>query len=626
MLIKGEDNMCSNTNNWQTVSAQTKLSWSIAMERQMRNRDYLMELKTDNLLLHFRSEAGLAGLLNHTLKDVHGGWDAPLSQIRGTFTGHWLSAAAQIYQETGDQELKLKADYIVSEIKRCQEANGGEWLFSIPEKYLLTLKKGGRFWAPHYVCHKIMMGLLDMYLYTGNVDALPMISKTADWFIRFTEDIKRETMDWMMDVEETGGLMELWANMYGVTGDERYKTLMQRYERPSLMNPLVAGKDVTTNMHANSQIPEVHGMARAYEVTGEEKYKQAVEEFWHQTVTTRGAFATGSQTCGEVWTPAGRQLSRLGETNQEHCVVYNMVRLADYLFRWTGEAVYADYIEKNIWNGFFTQGFWQGRAQDSLAEYEAQTGLISYYLPLASGSQKKWGHKTQDFWCCHCTLVQANAMYRQFLMYQNADEIKITQYFPFETKTKINDVALDLKLEVLDDGGAIIKINETALTGFKRPDTMDVKLTIKPETHFTGTISFRIPWWAKGDMTYESTSEFTTSARNGFLQLTGAFNGEVETTVTIKIPRGMTRWPLADAPEYNAFLDGPVLLAGITDEERTLYEKADRELLVPREERKWSNWQNQYQTTGQPINFTFKPLYDVGHEKYTIYFPIERKV
>ena len=612
-----------NQTNWKRASKYTKLTWSIPWERQMRNRNYLLELKTDNLLLPYRSEAGLAGLLNHGLKDVHGGWDAPLSQIRGTFTGHWLSAAAQLYEETGDLELKVKADFIVSEIKRCQEANGGQWLFPIPEKYLLTLKSGGRFWAPHYVCHKVLMGLLDMHLYAGNEDVLPMISKVADWFLTFTADIPREKMDWMMDVEETRGLMEIWANLFGETKDLRYKTLMERYQRPTFMNPLILGQDVTTNMHANSQIPEVHGMARAYEVTGDEKYKKAVVNFWRQTVTERGQFATGSQTCGEVWTPPGRQLSRLGETNQEHCVVYNMVRLADYLFRFTGEAAYADYIERNIWNGFFAQGFWQGRAQDSLAEHEAAEGLISYYLPLASGSQKKWGTKTEDFWCCHCTLVQANAIYRQLLMYQQDNEVRITQYFPFESKIELANTTVALTFEILDDGGEMIKINDQATADFKRPEVLHAKLKVKAEKAFDGTFSFRIPWWAKGEVAVTTTEKSAVvSQKDGFIRLTGNYH---QTEFLVAIPRGLTRWPLADAPNYHAFLDGPVLLAGLTNEERTLYEKTDQPLLVAREERKWSDWGTQYQTVGQPVNFVFKPLYDIGREIYTIYFPIEEK-
>jgi DUF1680 family protein len=295
-----------------------------------------------------------------------------------------------------------------------------------------------------------------------------------------------------------------------------------------------------------------------------------------------------------------------------------MVRLADYLFRWTGEAKYADYMERNIWNGFFAQGFWQGRAQDSLAECEAETGLISYYLPLASGSQKKWGSKTEDFWCCHCTLVQANAMYRHLLMYETADEVRIAQYFPFEGKT---DTA-ELKFEILDDGGEIIKINDLALSQDSKPPFLKAKLTIKAEKPFVSTFSFRIPWWSKGEMTITGSSEFQLEQADNFMRVSGEFH---ESEITIEIPRGLTRWPLTDAPEYHAFLDGPVLLVGLTSEERTLYEKEDRDLLIPREERKWSDWGSQYQTVGQPVNFLFKPLYDVGNEDYTVYFPIEKK-
>lgn len=138
---------------------------SLAETKRQRDYRYLMELTEDHLLFSFYTEAGLNGRLNYKLKDVHWGWDGPLSQIRGTFTGHWLSAAARIYSETGDSRLKVKADYIVSEIARCQQANGDGWAFPIPEKFLHGLKKGQHFWAPQYVCHKVMMGLLDMYLY-----------------------------------------------------------------------------------------------------------------------------------------------------------------------------------------------------------------------------------------------------------------------------------------------------------------------------------------------------------------------------------------------------------------------------------------------------------------------------
>jgi len=605
---------------WISLEKDVKLSPSLPSDKMHLNSFYLKELKTDNLLLPYREEAGLAGLLNYRLKDVHGGWDSPLSQIRGTFTGHWLSAVAHIYAQTGDKELKVRGDFVVSEIKRCQEANGGRWLFPIPEKYLLRLKEGGRFWASFYVCHKVIMGLVDMHLYAQNSNVLPMLSQVADWFVEYSQDISREQMNKIMDVEETGGIVEIWATLYSLTKDERYKTLMIRFQRPTFMEGLLQKKDVTTNMHANIQIPEVHGMAKCYEVTGEIKYREAVEEFWRQTVTERGAFATGSQTCGEVWTPPGRQISRLGETNQEHCVVYNMIRLADYLYRWTGDAIYADYIERNIYNGIFAQGFWQGRAQDSLCEYEAETGLVSYYLPLSAGSHKKWGSKTQDFWCCHCTLVQANSIYNKFYLHQKNNELRIGQYFPFTAKTEINNISVNISLEVLSGGGNMIKIND--YTASEKPQSLSVKVILNCENSVNATVGFRIPWWAKGDVTYETNCKVKAENNNGFLMLTGDFS---QTEITVHIPRGITLWPLADATNYNAFLDGPVLLAGIVNEERQLVSTSDQPLLVPHEEKKWHDWSNQYKTIGQPINFVFKPIYDIGFDKYTVYFPMTEK-
>ena len=142
--------------------------------------------------------------------------------------------------------------------------------------------------------------------------------------------------------------------------------------------------------------------------------QRIVEAYWNKAVRERGTFATGGQTAGEIWTPLGEQAGRLGARNQEHCVVYNMMRLAERLLRWTGKPEYADYWERNLYNGILAQGHWEGTRIEMLAEpQKPPTGLIAYYLPLSAGSRKKWGSETEDFWCCHCTLLQANANHRE---------------------------------------------------------------------------------------------------------------------------------------------------------------------------------------------------------------------
>lgn len=587
-----------------------------------------MELDPQALLFPYYTEAGLNGLLNYSMSDMplHDGWDNPLCQIRGTFTGHWLSAAARLYQETGDMQIKARADFIVTEIGKCQERNGGGWAFPIPEKYLYGLKRGYHFWAPQYVCHKVMMGLMDMYQFAGNEQALEIVKGCAEWFTEYNKDISRERMDDMMDMEETGGLMELWADLYAVTGDPAHLELMRKYERPRLTEPVLQGKDVLTNMHANTTVPEIHGCARAYEVTGEERYRKIVENYWDLAVTQRGTFATGGQTDGEVWTGMQRQASRLSPLNQEHCFVYNMIRLANYLYRWTGDAKYQDYIERNIENGLMAQGFWetnyQNKAEDHLLP---SSGLLCYFLPLAAGSRKNWASKTRDFQCCVCTLVQANSKYREFVYYKKEDSLTVGQFIPAVLKTEFAGCEVTVSQSMADLGGSYMAVNAVANETREKPDYLQMHYEIHAETAVEFTMRFRMPWWLKGEMEiFVNGEKADYTVDNGYAAVTRQWTKD---EIEVKLPKGITLWPLADEKNTVAFLDGPVVLAGLVSDERMLIGKLDdpSTMIAPYHEREWGNWTSSYKTVNQMRGFYFKPLKDIGNQDYTVYFPVKEK-
>ena len=133
------------------------------------------------------------------MPDLNGGWDAQNSHIRGTFTAHWLSAAAYLTAEVPNARLKAKMDHIVDEIRRCQIENGGKWGFPIPPKYIYGVKEGKTYWAPLYVCHKVLMGLLDVYQLTHNQTALDIITGCGEWFTEFTSSTSRQELSEMMD-------------------------------------------------------------------------------------------------------------------------------------------------------------------------------------------------------------------------------------------------------------------------------------------------------------------------------------------------------------------------------------------------------------------------------------------
>lgn len=52
--------------------------------------------------------------------------------------------------------------------------------------------------------------------------------------------------------------------------------------------------------------------------------------------------------------------------------------------------------------------------------------------PQAAGSKKTWGTPTDDFWCCHGSLVQTHSHHDRYIYYANRADILIAQYIPSE--------------------------------------------------------------------------------------------------------------------------------------------------------------------------------------------------
>ena len=171
---------------------KVSITGGIFRERMELNRRYLLELDTTALLQNFYIEAGIGLPGIQTVYDpqsanLHWGWEAPVCQLRGHFLGHWMSAAARLAASGNDEQLHTKLDHIVSELARCQNRNGGEWVGSIPEKYLDLLAEPEYIWSPQYTMHKTIMGLVDAYRFAGNKQALEIVDRLADWYIKWAD-------------------------------------------------------------------------------------------------------------------------------------------------------------------------------------------------------------------------------------------------------------------------------------------------------------------------------------------------------------------------------------------------------------------------------------------------------
>lgn len=587
-----------------------KILPGVFRERMDVNRQYLLELDANCLLQNFYLEAGiiLPGLQvvdNPETANLHWGWEAPTCQLRGHFLGHWISAAAKLIAADGEPELRVKLDKIVSELARCQELNGGEWVGSIPEKYFTRLIKNQYIWSPQYVMHKTIVGLSDAYIYAGNTQALDILSHLSDWYITWTEKAA-ETNPHAVYAGEEAGMLEVWAQLYQLTNDEKYLTLAKRYADAGLFRKLKEGKDSLTNCHANASIPFTHGAAKMYEITGDSDWLEVIKLFWKAAVTDRGMFSTTGMNAGEFWVPPHMQGHFLGSSDQEFCTVYNMVRTASYLLKYTGEAQYADYIERALYNGF-------------LAQQNAQTGMPAYFLPLGAGSRKKWGTKTRDFWCCHGTMVQAQTLYPELVWFTDGDKITAAQYIPSEFTAEMNGANVTVSQTT-----GMKYYNDQAFFDEKDDGQMSrwlLKFSVKCDKPARFTLSLRVPEWAKGVELEVNGKNTAAPVKDGWLDITADWQND---SVQVFFPSELRAETLPDMPELMAVVDGPIVLAGITGSDCGIT-GADKlnEQFMPQMEHTYGTFpwrQNSWRTRNQPQSVMFRPLYEVTDEEYTVYF------
>lgn len=587
-----------------------KILPGVFRERMDVNRQYLLELDANCLLQNFYLEAGiiLPGLQvvdNPETANLHWGWEAPTCQLRGHFLGHWISAAAKLIAADGEPELRVKLDKIVSELARCQELNGGEWVGSIPEKYFTRLIKNQYIWSPQYVMHKTIVGLSDAYIYAGNTQALDILSHLSDWYITWTEKAA-ETNPHAVYAGEEAGMLEVWAQLYQLTKDEKYLTLAKRYADAGLFRKLKEGKDSLTNCHANASIPFTHGAAKMYEITGDSDWLEVIKLFWKAAVTDRGMFSTTGMNAGEFWVPPHMQGHFLGSSDQEFCTVYNMVRTASYLLKYTGEAQYADYIERALYNGF-------------LAQQNAQTGMPTYFLPLGAGSRKKWGTKTRDFWCCHGTMVQAQTLYPELVWFTDGDKITAAQYIPSEFTAEMNGANVTVSQTT-----GMKYYNDQAFFDEKDDGQMSrwlLKFSVKCDKPVRFTLSLRVPEWAKGVELEVNGKNTAAPVKDGWLDITADWQND---SVQVFFPSELRAETLPDMPELMSVVDGPIVLAGITGSDCGIT-GADKlnEQFMPQREHTYGTFpwrQNSWRTRNQPQSVMFRPLYEVTDEEYTVYF------
>ena len=495
------------------------------------NIQVLLKYDNDRLLAPFLKEAGLT-----PKGELYPNW----AGLDGHVGGHYLTALA-MNAATGSEACRERMEYWISELQRCADANaknhpewGKGYVGGVPgsDRIWSNYKKGnfGPYsgaWVPYYNLHKMYAGLRDCWVYCGNEQAKKLFLDFCDWAIDLTSGLTDEQVERTLHTEH-GGMNEVLADAYAITGDKKYLDVAKRFSHKRLLLPLEQRQDCLDNMHANTQVPKVVGFERISELSGDEAYHNAASFFW-DIVTGERTLAFGGNSRREHF-PSKEACKDFVEDidGPETCNTNNMLKLSEELHRRNPEARYADFYELATFNHI-------------LSSQHPEHGGYVYFTSARPRHYRNYSAPNEAMWCCVGTGMENHGKYGQFVYTHKGDNLFVNLFVSTELNWKERGIVLrqetgfpyteNSKITIAQGKGKFTL--QVRYPGWVKPGEFDVKVNGKPVSIVTGPSSYVAisRQWKKGDVV-----EMTFPMHN-----------------SIKY--------LPNLPQYIALMHGPVMLA-----------------------------------------------------------------
>lgn len=505
----------------------------------------LLKYDCDRLLAPYRKEAGL-----EPKAKTYPNWDG----LDGHVGGHYLTAMA-INAATGDEECRRRMEYIISEITECAEANkknhpewGVGYMGGMPNSAKIWSSfKDGDFrvyngsWAPFYNLHKMYAGLRDAWVYCGNEQAKKLFLEFCDWAVNITSKLSDQQMEQMLG-NEHGGMNEVIADAYAMTGDRKYLECARRFSHKRLLTPLSQRQDCLDNLHANTQIPKVVGFERIAEISGDEVYHTAASYFW-DIVTGERTLAFGGNSRREHFPAKDACMDFINDIDgPETCNTNNMLKLTEDLHRRNPEARYADFYEQAMMNHI-------------LSSQHPEHGGYVYFTPERPRHYRNYSAPNEAMWCCVGTGMENHGKYGQFIYTHVGDALFVNLFVASELNWKERGVVLRQETSFPYSEESRITITEgkghfsllVRYPEWVRPGEFEVKVNGTPVNIISGPSSYVTidRKWKRGDV------------------------------VTIHFPMHASLKYLPNVPQYVALMYGPILLGMKTGTEDMAHLIAD---------------------------------------------------
>ncbi len=406
----------------------------------------LARIDTDRLLEGYRKRPGRQA------------WD-------GEHIGKWLHAATLAWVYTGDTTLRRKLDTAVAQLMQCQLEDG----------YLGTYAPKDRWTEWDVWSHKYnLIGLLTYVRYTGNLAPLDTCRKMADLLCRELGDQPGQRDVLTAGSQHFGmastSVLEPMVLLYRFTGEPRYldfcNYIVRAWEQPNgphLVSHLLArdGVNQVGNGKGYEMLSCLNGALELYRTTGDRKLLEAATNAWQDIVDHR-LYPTGAATAGERFHEADYMpnVHDVGET----CVTVTWLQLNAQLLRLTGQARYAEQLERVITNQLF------GAQRPDGAAW-------GYYVQMEG---TKPYSDTLDGHCCLSSGPRGVALIPTFAVSTDAAGIVVNLYDAGTARL------------TLRDGGEV-----SVATATLYPSDGHIQLTLTPETPRAFAVKLRVPAWCR---------------------------------------------------------------------------------------------------------------------------------
>jgi hypothetical protein len=272
---------------------------------------------------------------------------------------------------------------------------------------------------------------------------------------------------------EFGGMSEALAELHARTADPRWLALARRFHHHAVLDPLMAGRDELSYLHANTQIPTVIGLARHYEIDGDAAELAGARFFW-ETVTGSRSYVIGGNSDREHFQEPGSLSRYITEQTCESCNTYNMLNLARRLYAADPRSEYFDYYERAQLNHI-------------LAQQRPSDGMFAYMVPLMSGAAREFSEPFDSFWCCVGTGMESHSKHGDSIFWQDADSLLVNLYIPAELRWDERNARIALETGQPFDENVAVRIE-----AIEAPEAFAIALRLPawcnaPTAHVNGT-------------------------------------------------------------------------------------------------------------------------------------------